>query len=86
MKRIFKYPLDICDVRQAVQMPALATPRRVAMQGTKICIWAEVIDGAPLVERHFIVAGTGHPVDDATTYIGTVDQLPFVWHVFEVQS
>ena len=57
-----------------------------------ICIWIEQDDidihTEPLdgVKWDFIVLGTGHILpEEAMKYIGTVLQLPFVWHVYKME-
>lgn len=50
---------------------------------------AIVKDDAPLVDRVIEIFGTGNPmwVDMGVSrkYIGTFQQPPFVWHVFEAE-
>lgn len=87
MKTIFKYPIEVTD-RQIVRMPRGAQILSVQYQGKQLCIWAQVDDQEPLVDRVVLVCGTGHPMPEAPVgvflhHIGTVQDGPYVWHVFE---
>lgn len=88
MRTIHKFPLNGMEGPQPVQMPRYAIPRGVALQGTSICIWAEVDTDQPHEERTFAIVGTGHPLPDGQTaraaYLGMVQQGPSIWHVVEL--
>lgn len=97
---VYRYPLRIVD-EQVVSMPRGAQILTVAKrEGGKVMLglgshepvelWALVDPGAPMEDRRFRVAGTGHPLPD-------VDSLEFlasvqiaagqlVFHVFEAVS
>lgn len=48
------------------------------------CLWAIVSPEKPRQKRKFRVFGTGHELPEGHFgYIGTIQQEPFVWHVFE---
>jgi hypothetical protein len=83
---IYKYPLTPLDEASVtvLTLPSFALPRTAAMQNGRLCLWIQVDpDSAPL-ERAFAVFGTGHPLPVDATYIATVPDGPFVWHIFEV--
>jgi len=85
--RMLKYKIssDTSD-QVGVLMPARAVIRAVGMENHAICAWAETPGGDPLtVTRTFRVIGTGRYLPDGT-YLGTVFQGPYVWHVYEVAS
>jgi len=83
MKTIHKYPFPISG-SFALLMPAGAKPFRVDMQNGDPCLWAMVDTAATMYMHRFYVLGTGGPIpDDAGKYIGTFQQDPFVWHVFQ---
>jgi len=89
MKTIWKFPLELTD-RQTIKMPIDAQILSVQSQGNVICLWAIVdeCDGNRLVPRTFFIAGTGNPLPcnpKSMAFIGTVQIVPFVWHVFESQ-
>ena len=88
---VHKYPLAINNegdgvFRADVTMPCHAEIRYVDMQGSDITLWAELdkeITGTEI--RKFLVVGTGREFDACTwdTYVGTVREGPYVWHIFE---
>lgn len=50
------------------------------------CAWAEVDPDAPTEQRAFVIRGTGHPYHPCVgdKYIGTAQDGPYVWHLFEL--
>ena len=85
MKAVFKYQLAIAD-EQTLQIPAGAQLLSVAEQRQQLCLWALVDDEVPLAPRRIRVAGTGHSIEGAPVFLGTVLLMggDFVAHVFEV--
>lgn len=83
---IFKYPLRTIDF-QNVAMPTGARILCCQNQHGDITLWAEVDADAKHEMRTFAVVGTGNPMPTnvGLRYIGSVQQLPFMWHVYEVQ-
>lgn len=82
-KTIWKFPLLIGD-NVKIMMPAEAVVVKVAAEAPHtLAIWAIVDSRATLTVRKFTVRGTGHPLDDVGAYLGTVQDDPFVWHIFE---
>ena len=86
MKKVFKYEVPIKD-DVVIEMPEGAEVLLFAAQRGIPCVWARVDPEAPLVERRFRFAGTGHPLEaNVGNHIGSFlmaqDQL--VWHLFEV--
>lgn len=84
MRTIWKFPLKVTD-RQFVNMPLNAEILTVQNQNGAACLWALVDPEQQIVEaRAFEVIGTGNPIGDGRRrYIGTFQQPPLVWHVFE---
>ena len=85
MRMIYKYELQLGT--QVVRMPAGAQVLSAHNQHGSLCIWALVDPKAPMVDRAFLVTGTGHTIEEGIRldlFIGTVIISPFVWHVFEV--
>ena len=83
-RAIWKYPLT-GDTRVALEMPIGARVLAVQMQGHLPCLWALVDTSADVQRRTFRIFGTGHRFDlspDAP-HIGTFQDGPFVWHLFE---
>ncbi len=82
MKEIWKFQLD---GTHELDMPEEAKILTVGNQHHHITLWAEVDPGAVPETRRFRVYGTGHPFEasESLVYLGTVQEPPFVWHVFE---
>ncbi len=84
---VWKFVLRVDDV-VAVQMPAGARVLSCGNQYGEVCVWAVVDVAAPLVERRFRIAGTGHPLTaaDAGAFVGTVMLVSgtLVFHVFDL--
>ena len=82
MKTIWKYPLRIDDA-QTISIPAGAQLLTVQMQGPPT-VWALVDTDADLARIEIRFVGTGNQGPDVTgfTYLGTVQERIFVWHVF----
>jgi hypothetical protein len=90
VKKVFKYPLP--QVLTELVMPVGAELLCVDMQAGSPTLWALVEPDAKTVRRRFEIVGTGHPVADNLSYVGTAfnrgpepPYFPngFVWHVFE---
>ena len=83
MKRIYKYELE--DGR-GVEMPIGAKVLTIQTQNGLPYIWALVDIDAECDFRYFTIVGTGHdfPNADDFNYINTIQDGPFVWHIFEL--
>lgn len=81
---IYKYPIKLADV-QTLNLPFGAEILTIQMQHGNLCLWAKVQENVGDTEARTIeVFGTGQPMDfDSRTYIATVQDGSFVWHVFE---
>jgi hypothetical protein len=70
--------------RQVVLMPQNARILCVMNQQGSVTMWAEVDTTSVIKGRVFQIVGTGIPMPEVElTYIGSVQQPPFVWHVYE---
>jgi len=85
MQTIWKYQLDLKDDRHIIPMPKGATIISLGMQHGLPTFWAEVDPAAQIEPRYFQVHGTGHPIANGGTFIGTAlsPTNPFVWHIYE---
>lgn len=86
MTTIWKYELEPAD-RQQVLMPKGAAILCVQKQSGGLCLWAMVDSQEKTEPREIALFGTGNPIDvhpERLKYIGTAQQGPFVWHVFEI--
>jgi hypothetical protein len=80
MKQIWKYTVD-----NIIEMPKGAEVLTVQIQSAfNPCIWVKVDPKNELEKRQFVVIGTGQSFDDTDhKYVGTYQDAPFVWHLFE---
>ena len=91
MKRVvYKFPLQITD-SQRINLPRPYGNtfndvwwRMLAFQHGQLCLWAEVRADKPALPCEVIVRGTGHefPVCQPESYVGSVQDGQFVWHVY----
>jgi hypothetical protein len=84
VKTIWKFPLRVTDV-QTVRMPVGAVLLTVQIQHAMPTIWALVEDANPDEDVTVRIYGTGHTVManlEYHRYLGTVQHLGLVWHVF----
>lgn len=85
MTTIWKFPLARVD-RQSVNVPRGARFLSAGVQAGQIVAWALVNPHAPDEVWTVLVIGTGNPIPpDSLTgmaYLTTVQDGPFVWHVF----
>jgi len=86
MQTIYKYVLYLTDL-QSVTMPEGARILSAALDPSgHMCLWAAVDTNKMYVSRHIRIVGTGNPspVDlKECTFIASVVDGPFVWHIFE---
>jgi hypothetical protein len=83
MKTIWKFTLAVTDAKIGFDMPGDAEPLRFGMQNGVPCLWALVNLKNPTTKRYFRVYGTGHQIMPDSKYVGTCDDPPYVWHLFE---
>lgn len=82
LAQIFKYPLNEGS-RNRVVLPSGFVPLHVAAQNNKICVWCMVCASNPDAIGIFHVVGTGWEFSpEYKTYLGTVLNNGFVWHVW----
>jgi hypothetical protein len=81
VKTIWKFQMP--GPHAVIDMPVGAKVVRVARQGAAICLWAIVESDNALEKRLFATVGTGHAIPLDGRYLGTWDDGPFVWHLFE---
>lgn len=87
MRTIHKF---ILQEETTLHLPEEAPICAVMVQHGKVCLWTEIVVGAPTIERHFQIFPTGGciPFDtpEATyLYLGTVlmENGFLVWHIYE---
>lgn len=84
-KTIYKYPVQLGS--NTLQMPLHSQILTAQLQYGVITIWA-IVDESEMTkeDRNVVVFGTGHPLPvkaDVKYWIATVQQDPYVWHLFE---
>ena len=85
MEVIYKYPLQIMSGIQTVELPDKSKLLSAQMQGSSLCLWARVNPKFAKINRHFRVIGTGQEFNSVgLEYVATIQDAPFVWHLFEV--
>lgn len=84
---IYKYTLRTKN-RQIVEMPLESEIKTAQMQRDKLCLWVQVEEKfSDRTEPRLIeVIGTGEHFNsgELRTYIATVQDGTYVWHVFEL--
>ena len=84
---VWKFTLEFGDSPE-IEMPRGARPIHadVNAEAGRVIVWAVVDPTAPLVKREFVMRGTGHPLPDVGAHVATVQDGPFVWHIFNAPS
>lgn len=90
MRTVYKYPVPIDDYFR-LDLPKGAKPLHLAEQYGNLQLWVLVDPTAPLQERWFRFAGTGHPIKESAEqlqHISTVvlENETLIFHLFEVVS
>lgn len=83
-KVIWKFP-----VAAKIDMPANAKVLAIQPQRGVAMLWALVDPGNVTEPRHFRAEPTGSPISsdsESGTYVGTWQDPPFVWHLFEITA
>lgn len=85
-RRVFKYPILTPHSGSPVvpvEMPQGSRALEFQYQDGVPCLWAEVDPSRATERRHFEIFGTGHLIPLDAKYVGTVQDPPFVWHLYE---
>lgn len=83
MKVIWKYELNPVKGPQSIRMPCDSTILDVQMQDGIPVFWALVDPDSPDEERKFLLVYTGWAIPGYPVYIGTFQDGPIVYHLFE---
>jgi hypothetical protein len=90
--RILKYPIPTPDSVYGggfciVEMPVGAKVLHVGDQDGELKLWSFVESESEIEERCFLINGTGVRLNLPTgSYVGTVQQGRYVWHIFEIKK
>ncbi len=86
MRTIWKY--DLTSQMTTVEVPEGGVVIHVDVDNKtdRPCVWIYVETEHKTVSRRFAIFGTGHAMPDNLQhgYMGSVQQGPYVWHVWEV--
>ena len=83
MRVIYKYPINLIATPHSI--PDGYQVVKVEIQpGTGPCMWALVDTSAPTRERVFGVMPTGQAILPGFKYLGSWQQPPYVWHLFDI--
>lgn len=64
-------------------LPSDARPLCAQVQHGMVCVWYETdTDTDRMLTRSIVIVGTGHEVPSNADYFGTVQDGPYVWHVY----
>lgn len=91
MNTILKVTFEDRRDQVVKQVPKGSVIRFVGEQHGRITLWFETdfdlmdrTDKDDMLEsRRFFVVGTGHPIPEGVTYLGTVSMDSSAWHIFE---
>lgn len=81
MKKVFKYP-----VGPRVGLPSIPKYSKFVMFGIQdgqAYAWFEIQEDQPKVTRNLFVVGTGHPILNDVTHLASIQDGPYVWHLYE---
>lgn len=69
--------------RQTLTLPLSSQPLTAQLQSDQICLWTEVWTfDQPAKEFTIAIVGTGRDLPPGFTYVSTVQQGDFVWHIY----
>lgn len=87
MKRMFRYEVPVDG--QVHEFELTGFPMHiVAREPDLIEFWAEEYDSNAVRETYYLkVFGTGHPIPESASYLGTTQRINgFVWHLYDVDE
>lgn len=83
---IYKYEIPLGD-KPKLHLPKGGRVLSIQNQNDKICIWAIIDPSQKIIhEYELLIVGTGHQLPDLTqyTYLSSIQQGSFVWHLFHL--
>ncbi len=87
MKTIHQYALALQDGSQEIIIPSNAHILCVADQNGYPTLWIQVDpESQKTTIRTFLVYGTGQPINNSGTYLGSAIGPRSAWHVYEVSN
>lgn len=93
-RTIYKYPILLGEINnilvpcgsKILMFGTQLTNRDPSFHEANLFVWIEQDRNTnpPLHHRKFEVIGTGHTVPADGEYVGSTQQGPFVWHLYEL--
>lgn len=68
------------------EMPVGAQVIHAAQNNGKHLIWAIIDTTAKMEPVQFSTVGTGRPIPDGASYVHTIQDGPYVWHLFKLKK
>lgn len=81
MKRVLNYELSAAET--TLDLTRDAQPVKVGEQNGRLMMWVLMGCNEPRTQRTFVIKTTGEEVQDGLSYVDTIFDGSFVWHVFE---
>lgn len=79
---IWKFSLPITD-SQVIEVPIGSHLLSAGLDPNgDVCLWLAVNPNAMTMNVEIVIRGTGQPLPHVGSYLGSVVQQPFVWHLF----
>jgi hypothetical protein len=73
---IYKYPLGLYN------LPSGSRILDAQYQYDTIYVWVDISDSSTMESFNFFMVATGDNPPDIAEYIATVQEPPFVWHIY----
>mgnify|MGYP001593593805 CR=1 FL=1 len=83
--KIYKYVISMEDIGRSfkIELPSNHETVMVALQNNYPYLWVLVNPESLEITCKFRVVGTGWDVEEDEYYIGSWQDPPFVWHLFQ---
>jgi len=85
-RQILKWVIEVDYREQTILMPHGSQVVAVQEQYGQLAMWADCDTDQSMSPRKFLVIGTGFNIPVDATYLGTVKQGSFVWHLLEIAT
>lgn len=88
-RTIWKFPITVGGITP-INIPVGAQVRLAALDPASgaPAIWIELDPEAPMINRRFVIYGTGHEIEGdggspSDLHVGSLIDGDFVWHIYE---
>lgn len=83
MRTVYKYVISKDSIEGSIWIPGGFKILHFDIQYYEPTLWVEVDPEEPEVLFNYAIFGTGWKIDSNYSYIGTCQDHPFVWHLYE---